>query len=266
MTMKSKRSLTRGRRTARRRRRPARTRRGDRRSRRTRPRGRHAARPRPRASRPSWCRPTSDGGGGRPCRSRARRCGRHHVPRPRARPRTILRVLPIRASAPRPSSGPTRRSRRGARRSPSPRDPTTRRLPQSGAIRRGKSSAPLLDEALLLQPGGRDVLAVLLIHRHLLVHVVQLALRELRADRVQQALERAVVLLQDRVADDRRDVVGERQVLVVVEEDEVFRDDARVTREEEPDVDLLPVERGDGQRSARVERLKILKNKTVYVL
>src|SRR5207247_7307182 len=157
------------------------------------------------------------GGGGRPGRSRARGGGRHRVPRPRARPRTILRGIPIRASAPRPSSGPTARRRRGARRSPSPRDPTTRRLPQSGAIRRGKSSAPLLDEALLLQPGGRDVFAVLLIHRHLLVHVVQLALRELRADRVQQALERAVVLLQDRVAADRGGGLGALQGVVAVE-------------------------------------------------
>src|SRR5205814_609551 len=116
------------------------------------------------------------------------------------------------------------------------------------------------------RPRGRDAFAVLLIHRHLLVHVVQLALRELRADRVQQALERAVVLLQDRVTDDRRDVVGELQVLVVVEEDEVLRDDARVTREEEPDVDLLPVERSDGQRSARLERLEVLEGEAVCIL
>src|SRR5207237_6112969 len=47
-------------------------------------------------------------------------------------------------------------------------------------------------------------------------------------------------------------------VLVVLEEDEALRHDRRVTGEEEPDVDLLPVERGDGERAARVERLEVL--------
>src|SRR5438105_12985964 len=103
--------------------------------------------------------------------------------------------------------------------------------PRSGARRRGSASAArLLDEALLLEPRGRHVLVVLLVDGHLLVHVVQLALGELRADLVGQPLERAVVLLQERVSDDRCDGVRELEVLVVIVQYEVLRAGARIAR------------------------------------
>src|SRR5439155_2525331 len=127
-------------------------------------------------------------------------------------------------------------------------------------------SAWLLDEALLLQPCGRDHLAVCLVDRDLLVHVVELGLRELRADRIQEPLECAVVLLEKRVAHDRRDVVGELQVLVVVQKYEVLRHDARIAGEEKTDVDLLAIESRDRQRATRVERLEVFEGDAVRVL
>src|SRR5437762_3161608 len=176
-------------------------------------------------------------------------------------------AIPTRARSCRPSSDP-RPGRRHVRRRPRSlrRRPTTRRRLRCGARRRAGSTAWLLDEALLLEPRGRDSLAVSLVDGDLLVHVVQLALRELRADRVQETLDRAVVLLKERVSHDRRDVVRELQVLVVIEKDEALGDDARVTREEEPDVDLLALERRDRQRATRVERLEIFEGDPVGVL
>src|SRR6267143_2437805 len=177
------------------------------------------------------------------------------------------RATPRDATPCRPSSGPRPRRRHVRRRPRSPRRrPTPRRRLRSGARRRAESSAWLLDEALLLQPCGGDDFAVGFVDGHLLVHVVELALRELRADRVQESLDRAVVLLKERVAHDRRDVVGELQVLVVIEEDEVLRDDAGVTREKQSNVDLLPFERGDRERAACVERLEVLERDAINVL
>src|SRR5207249_10281685 len=115
--------------------------------------------------------------------------------------------------------------------------------PRCGARRRGSASAArLLDEALLLEPRGRHVLVVLFVDGHLLVHVVQLALGELPADRFEQPLERAVVLLRERVTADRCDVARDLQRLVVIEQPEILRDDARILREEQPNTDLLSPE------------------------
>src|SRR5712691_250062 len=177
------------------------------------------------------------------------------------------RATPTRARSYRPSSDP-RPGRRCVTRRPRSRRPfpTPRRRLRCEARRRAWSRAWLLDEALLLQPRGRDVLAVLLIDGDLLVHIVQLRLGQLRADRVQEPLDRAVVLLQQSVAGDRRDVVSELQVLVVVEKDEVLRHDARVAREEKSDVDLLAFERGHGERAASIERFEVLKGQPVNVL
>src|SRR5207245_1233751 len=177
------------------------------------------------------------------------------------------RATPTRARSYRPNSGPRPGRLRVARRPRSRQPfPTPRRRLRCEARRRARSSACLLDEALLLQPRGRDVLAVLLIDGDLLVHVVQLGLGQLGADRAQEPLERAVVLLQKGIAGDRRDVVSELQVLVVVEKDEVLRHDAWVAGEEKSDVDLLAFERGHGKRAARVERLEVLEAQPVNVL
>src|SRR5258705_5241879 len=164
------------------------------------------------------------------------------------------REIPMGASSCRPSSDPRPGRLRGARTLRSRRcRPMPRRRLRCGARRRGVASAAvLLDESLFLQPRGRDRFAVSLVDGDLLVHVVQLALRELRADRVQETLDRAVVLLKKCVPDYPRDVVRELQVLVVVEKDEALGDDARITREEEPDIDLLAFERGDRERATRV--------------
>src|SRR4051812_11362723 len=124
--------------------------------------------------------------------------------------------------------------------------------------RSNRSLTWLLDEALLLQPGGGDVLRVLLVDRDLPVQLGELGLAELRADAVEQLLERAVVLREQVVPHDRRDVVRVLQLLVVVEEDEALRRDARVAREDERDVDLLALEGRDRQRTTRVERLEVL--------
>src|SRR5688572_14654643 len=109
------------------------------------------------------------------------------------------RATPTHASSCRPSSGPRPgrprewRRPRSRRRRPTPR----RRLPCEARRRRLASAAVLLDEALLLQPRGRDDLAVRLIDGYLLVHVVQLWLGQLRADRVQEPGDRAVVLREE---------------------------------------------------------------------
>src|SRR5260221_3698517 len=220
----------------------------------------------PRATRPSASRPTSDAGARRPTRTRGRRCGPRSSPLRQAGPRSRRPAIPNRATRLPPSSGHEAHRRRGWRSARTLRHhPTTRRPRSIRASRRARSSL-LFDEALLLQPGLRDVLRILLVDGDELVHAVQLVLRELRADAVEQLLDRTVVLREEVVADDRRDVVGELQVLVVLEEDEALRDDGRVAREEQPEVDLLPVERRDRERTAGVERLEVLELDAVGAL
>src|SRR6185437_13402070 len=131
-----------------------------------------------------------------------------------------------RARTYRPNSDPRPGRLRGWRTLRSRRNrPTPRRRLRCGARRRARSSASLLDEALLLEPRARDGFAVGLVDRNLLVHVIELALGQLRADRVQESLDRAVILLKERVAHHWGDVVRELQMLVVVEQDEALRDD-----------------------------------------
>src|SRR5438876_5280285 len=266
MITKSNRSLTPGPRSAARRPRPTRTRRGAHRATRRALPEHRAARLRPRATPPSACRPTTDGAARRRCRSRRRRCApRRALPLP-ARHRTHRRETSTRASSRRPSSGSRADRPRVARIPRSRYRPTQRRRLPIGARRRAiANGAVLLDQSLLLQPRRRDVLVVLLIDGHLLVHVVELRLGQLRADGVQELLQRPVVLRDEVLPNDRRDVVGELQVLVVVEEDEVLRDDARIAGEEQPDVDLLALERRDGQRTPSIYRLEVLEREAVDV-
>src|SRR4029077_7919013 len=83
---------------------------------------------------------------------------------------------------------------------------------------------------------------------------------------VDDRLEVARCLRQEVVPHDRRDVVGQLQLLVVIEQHEVVDRDGRVRREQQADVDLAALERRDRERSARVEGLEILEVDAVRAL
>ena len=115
------------------------------------------------------------------------------------------------------------------------------------------------------EPGLRGVGRVDLVDGDLLVEVGQGLLGQLRAQLVEDRrhLGRRI---EDLPAEHRHEVVGELQALVVLEEDEVVDGDRRVGREEQPDVDAPVLDRGDGDRAARVERLELLEREPVRLL
>ena len=80
------------------------------------------------------------------------------------------------------------------------------------------------------------------VDRDRLVQVGQLLLREALHHRVEQVGD-GRVRIQDLLADDRDDVVGELELLVVLEQDEAVRGDRRVRGEQQADVDLAAGQR-----------------------
>ena len=112
-------------------------------------------------------------------------------------------------------------------------------------------------QALGLQPGGRDVGGVELVDVELSVQLGELGGAERSADRFDERGEVVAVGLDDLVGRDRHDVVGVDQALVVLEHDPILFGDDAIGREQDGDVDLASVERGDSQRTATVQRHEV---------
>src|SRR5437870_6660889 len=102
---------------------------------------------------------------------------------------------------------------------------------------RGARSAPpnphklLLNQALGREIGLGHVLSILVVVANVIVHGRQISGGELGGDAVQQRLG-VCARRQNGVADKRGDVVGQLQVPVVVQQDEILDRDIRVGREQ----------------------------------
>src|ERR1700730_6077935 len=108
-------------------------------------------------------------------------------------------------------------------------------------------------EAVVLEPGCRDLVRVGLVHVRLLVHLDQVVGGELGRDVVESG---GGVTRQDLGAPERNDVVGVLQVLVVLQLDVLAGRVGAVAGEDEADVDVALVPGRLGQRAASVERLE----------
>src|SRR5438270_625831 len=113
------------------------------------------------------------------------------------------------------------------------------RPPDSSWPPNGCAGACLRAEPVITQPLVGERGRVLLVDIGFLVHAHQVGRRELAGDRVPDVRDLAVDL---RGADDRHDVVGVLEVLVVVEDHEVARLHGTVAREDEGDVDVAGAE------------------------
>src|SRR6185503_7672120 len=130
---------------------------------------------------------------------------------------------------------------------------------------------------LALDPGadgievlGRDPLAGdvgygLEIDRDGFVQVRQLFLSEALDDSIEDG-RYAGIGIDDRLADDRDDVVGQLEMLVVLEQDEIVGRDGRVRGQQHPDLDLAAGQGLDRQWPSGVEWYEFLEFQAVGLL